>query len=167
MSLFGAAWTLGSIKYLAQSGAAGLTYYETTGWRGVMEKQCGSPLPDKFPSVAGAVFPLYHVLADVAEFAGGSVLWSQSSAPLKVESLALLNAKRRCVLLANFASQAQRVRLTGIKGAVRVKILDASNVADAMTATGAFRQQSGVESGEVFDLPPCSIARVDFVEEKI
>ena len=37
MSLFGAGWTLGSIKYLSESGASSVTYYETTGWRGVME----------------------------------------------------------------------------------------------------------------------------------
>ena len=43
MSLFAAAWTLGSIKYLAESGASSVTYYETTGWRGVMETEAGSP----------------------------------------------------------------------------------------------------------------------------
>jgi len=34
--LFGAGWTAGSLKYLCASGAASLTYYETSGWRGVM-----------------------------------------------------------------------------------------------------------------------------------
>jgi len=37
MSLYGAAWTLGSIKYLAESGADFITYYETVGLRGVMQ----------------------------------------------------------------------------------------------------------------------------------
>ena len=31
MSLFGAGWTAGSLKYLAEGGAHSLTYYETTG----------------------------------------------------------------------------------------------------------------------------------------
>ncbi len=48
MSLFGAAWTAGSIKYLAESGAASLTYYETTGWQGLIERETGSPLPELF-----------------------------------------------------------------------------------------------------------------------
>ena len=34
MSLFGAAWTVGSVKSLAEAGAAAMTYFETTGWRG-------------------------------------------------------------------------------------------------------------------------------------
>jgi hypothetical protein len=68
MSLFAACWTVGSIKYLAESGTAAITYYETTGWRGVMETEQGSPHPDRFPSEAGMVFPLYHVFADLAEW---------------------------------------------------------------------------------------------------
>ncbi len=40
----------GSVRNLAQSGAAGITYFETTGWRGVMETDRGSPVPDKFRS---------------------------------------------------------------------------------------------------------------------
>ncbi len=48
MSLFGAAWTLGSLKYLCESETHSLTYYETTGWRGVMETELGSHLPEKF-----------------------------------------------------------------------------------------------------------------------
>jgi hypothetical protein len=87
MSLFGAGWTAGSLKYLCESGAASLTYYETSGWRGVMELAGGSSLPERFRSLPGGVFPLYHVLADVGEFAGGEVIPSESSAPLRVEGL--------------------------------------------------------------------------------
>ena len=58
LSLFAAAWTLAMIKALAEAGADSVTFYETTGWRGVMETAAGSPLPEKFPSIPGAVFPL-------------------------------------------------------------------------------------------------------------
>ncbi|HTE18107.1 MAG TPA: hypothetical protein VK689_06970, partial [Armatimonadota bacterium] len=102
-SLFGAAWTVGSVKYLAESAAAGVTYYETTGWRGVMEMAAGSPLPHRFPSRPGEVFPLYHVLADVGELAGGEVLHSRSSQPLKVEVLALRKDGVVRLLLANLS----------------------------------------------------------------
>ena len=45
LSLFGAGWTLGSLRAVVSSGALSVTYYETTGWRGVMEQAGGSPLP--------------------------------------------------------------------------------------------------------------------------
>ncbi len=89
MSLFGACWTLGGIKYLAENGVSSATFFETTGPLGVMETESGSPLPEKFQSISGAVFPLFHIFADVADLAGGQVIQSKSSNPLKVESLAL------------------------------------------------------------------------------
>jgi D-apionolactonase len=88
MSLFGAGWTLGSLKYLAESGVGSVTYYETTGWFGVMETEQGCPLPEQFPSRPGMVFPLYHVLADAGELAGAEVLPVASSQPLAFDGLA-------------------------------------------------------------------------------
>jgi hypothetical protein len=164
MSLFGAAWTLGSLKYLAQSGASSVTFYETTGWRGVMETAGGSPIPEKFPSIAGAVFPLYHVLADVAEFTGGKVLESWSNTPLQVECLALRKNNRCCLLLGNFSHLPQQVQLQGIAGKARCKLLDISNVVEAMRMPEAYGQQVGVEINGVLELTPYSVARVDFVD---
>ena len=57
MSLFGAAWTLGAIKHLAEQGAARATFYETTGWLGVMEEaRPALRSPRGFPRT-GQVFP--------------------------------------------------------------------------------------------------------------
>ena len=38
MSLFAAAWTVGSLAGLAEAGVASITYYETVGWRGIMAR---------------------------------------------------------------------------------------------------------------------------------
>ena len=88
-SLYGLAWTLGSLKYLAESGVHSITYYETTGWRGVMEQENGAALPHKFFSSASGVYPVYHLFADIAEFAGGWIWPVQSSQPLCLEGLLL------------------------------------------------------------------------------
>src|SRR3989442_910385 len=81
-SLLAAVWTLVSAKHLAEAGAASVTYFETTGWRGVMETDEGTGLPDRFCSRPGTVFPVYHVLADLCELAGAEVLEAKSSEPL-------------------------------------------------------------------------------------
>ena len=65
MSIFGAACTVGSLKYLLGSGLEAVTYFETTGCRGLMERVDGCPLSEDFHSDPATVFPLYHVLADV------------------------------------------------------------------------------------------------------
>ncbi len=105
MSLFGAGWTVGSLKYLAESGVGQVTYYETSGWRGVMETECGSPLPEIFRSFPGGVFPMYHVFADIGEYARGQVLPTRSSNPLHVDCLALRSGGKRgsCSLISPLA----------------------------------------------------------------
>ncbi len=68
LSLLNAAWTLGSIVGLAGAGVASLTYFETTGWRGVMEATALAARHPLFPSIPGMVFPVYSVFAAVAGF---------------------------------------------------------------------------------------------------
>jgi hypothetical protein len=169
MSLFGAGWTLAALKQLAQSRVASVTFYEPTGWRGVMETESGSPLPDKFRSVPGGVFPLYHVLADVGEFSGGSVLPSKSSAPLRVQAMVLQKEGRQRVLAANLTGEPQRVLVPAPAERLRVRWLDETNALAAMTEPEAYRKKPGeariAERGSLeLELRPFGLARID-VEE--
>jgi D-apionolactonase len=174
MSLFGAGWTLGSLKSLCESkyvyhaDVGSITYYETTGWRGVMETESGSPLPSKFRSLPGSVFPLYHVLADVCEFAGGEVLLSTSGAPLKVTGLILAKGQRRRVVLGNLTTQPQVVRVTntGLGRSVRVKSLDETTAEEAAESPESFRASRGTlthtEGGWIeVRLRPYAVVRID------
>lgn len=146
MSLFGAGWTLGSLKYLSESSASSITYYETTGWRGVMETEAGSPLPSLFPSLPGTVFPLYHVLADIGEFAGGQILQTASSAPLQVAALTLQKENRRRLLCANLTGDSQTVRLEifARTNLYRSRFLDAARAEQAMHEPERFRAADGL-----------------------
>ena len=143
MSLFGAGWTVGSLKYLAESGVDSLTYYETNGWRGVMETETGSLLPNIFRSRPGCVFPVYHIIADFGEFAGGNVIPTVSSEKLCVESFAMQKNGKIRVLISNLTTESQRVVLHNVEGRVRVRQLDESNVIDAMCLAEEFRNNAG------------------------
>ena len=167
ISLFGAGWTLGSIKYLAETGAvASVTYYETTGWRGVMETAQGSALPQQFHSIAGGVFPLYHVLADVGEFAGGTVIQSTSSEPLQVDGLVLQKDDHTRILVTNFTAQAQQVFIHPVQQQATVRYLDETNAESAMAAPAEFRATAGdlltVTAGKLeLTLRPFAVACID------
>jgi hypothetical protein len=169
MSLFGAGWTLASLKYLAESRhLAYVTYYETTGWRGVMETDSGSPMPAKFNSIPGGVFPIYHVLADVGEFAGGAVLPSRSTSTLHVDGVVLRKDKMVRVILANLGAEPQRVRLPALSARATLWMLDETNAEDAMSTPEAFRARVGeaLQGSEgIFQvsLRPFAIARIDMV----
>ena len=167
MSLFGAGWTLGSIKYLAESGVESVTYYETTGWRGVMEAEGGAPQPELFPSLPRAVFPLYHVLADIGEFDSADVLASISSAPLQVDGLALRKAGRTRIMLANLSPDTQSIAVAAVKGEASLRVLDATNAEAAMLTPEIFREDGGdrIFAGDGvlrLLLNPYAIARIDF-----
>lgn len=142
MSLFGAGWTVGCLHALSRSGASSVTLYETTGWRGVMETEKGSFLPEQFASFPGGVYPLYHPLADLPADRA-QVLVTHSSHPLDAEALALrLPDGRLRVLLVNHAEACREVRVTGLPGAVaRLRTLDLTNVERAMRAPEAYRTE--------------------------
>jgi hypothetical protein len=166
MSLFGAGWTLGTLKALARPGVYSLTYYETTGRLGVMEREKDPPLHSAFPSMPGWAFPLYHILCDVGEFAGAGVLPWTSGNNLTVEGIGLAKNGKTRILLANLTDKIQRVRLACplLKGEVRVKRLDESNVMAAMSMAGIFRTDNGdpmTGSPLDLDLLPYGVARVD------
>ena len=141
MSLFGAAWTVGSLKSLAEAGVYSVTYYETTGWRGVMETDLGSPLPHKFPSRPGRVFPLYHALADVGAFAGGAVIRTRSSDPLRADAVAVRKDGHTRVLVANLAAEPQHLGVTGVPAAVSLRVLDEESVERATREPESFRRE--------------------------
>jgi len=166
MSLFGAVWTLGSLKYLCESGVDSVTYYETTGWRGVMEREAGSPLPEKFRSLPGAAFPVYHVFADIGEFAGGQVLPSRSTEPDRVVTMSISKGEKRRILAGNLTGEKLQVTLRDLTGRARVTTLDESSVLNAMTDPQAFRRSEPVIGGRsceglVIELRPYSIIRID------
>jgi hypothetical protein len=157
---------LAGLKHLAQARLASVTFFETAGWRGIMETDAGSPLPGKFRSTPGAVFPLYHVLADISEFAGGQVVFSQSQDHLAVEVFALRKAARARVLLANLSHQPQTVRLPWRASAAHVRCLDESNALAAMTEPERFRLQPGKRKRPSarkleLELLPYALARID------
>ncbi len=168
MSLFGAVWTLGCLKMLAESALDSVTFFETSGWRGVMEVEGGSSLPEVFHSLPGAVFPMYHVFADVGEFVGGDVIPTQTNQPLHVTGLALRKDGRTRYLLANLSASLQRVMLKGLSEQVSIRQMDETNAEQAMSAPEAFRSQSGqstpTHQGELeIELRPYAVARIDSV----
>jgi len=147
LSLFGAAWTLGSLKYLAESGASSITYYETAGAQGILERDAGTRYPNLFPSERGQVFPLYHVIADVLEYAAGTVLPSRSSAPLEFDALVLRKGLSTRVLLANMTAATQAIRFAwpGSDSRIAIRKLDEHTLRRATLAAEDYRRAKPTE----------------------
>lgn len=57
LSLFAAAWTVGSLKRMADEGVDAATYFELAGWRGLLENREHLTRRELFPSDRGSSFP--------------------------------------------------------------------------------------------------------------
>jgi D-apionolactonase len=169
LSLLGAGWTLGSLARLAtHPGVQSLTYYETTGWRGVMEQETGCPWPQEFPSIPGAVFPLYHVFADLAD--------ARQLAPLVIPGTPRLTGlmawdaqARPRLLLANLGEGPLQVCLRIPSPMATIRWLDETSALQAMTVPAVYRAEAGRMAtlrGErlQLDLPALAWARIDFID---
>lgn len=178
LSLLGAAWTAGSLASLGSAGVASVTYYELLGWSGVLEQAAGSADPVRFPSEPGSAFPLYHVLADVGEWAGADVLRVQVSDILTVAGLALRRGSQTRLLLANLTPEPQTVAVTvqsldvqaggeqAVAGDWLLRQLDETTVRRATTHPEAFRAEAGTrltaEDGRFqVELAAYAVARLD------
>lgn len=170
LSLFAAGWTLGSLRHLAGAGAASLTYFETTGRLGVMERRDGGTPHPRFPAPPGTLFPLYHLLAAVADFAGGDRLDADIDAPLAplaIEALALRSERRCRLLVANLTADRRRVTVTGPPlSSATVRTLDETNAGTWRTDPDFLRASIGDRTNATrwegtLDLLPFAIAVVD------
>jgi D-apionolactonase len=161
-TLFGAAWTVASLKHLAEAGPASITYFETVGWRGVLEREEGPALPEKFPSRPGRPFPLYHVLADVGEWREFvRVREARSSASLDVVALAVEDDVGIHLLIANLTQRPQRVQIRGLEtDDLSLRMLDEQTAEEAGADPAAFRRRRE-KSGPELDLGPWAVARLD------
>ena len=103
---FGAAWTVGSIKRLAEAGAESLTYYQAAGPFGVMD--------------GDELFPMYEVFRAIGEMTdGGEVLSCVSSDPLAFDALAIQKGRHLRLLVACLQPESIEITITGLDDAPR------------------------------------------------
>lgn len=170
-SLFGAGWTLGSLKRLALEGASTATYFETTGLLGVL---AGNGLPGEFrksPAFdfeieAGWVYPMYHVFADFAEFVGGQAFDMASDAPMRFDGVLLHAEGKGCILVANLEETPGRVRLEGLGKVTGMRRLNEKNAMHAMENPEGYRSAPfepcpETDGGREIEMMPFEIVRLD------
>lgn len=108
---FAAQWTLGSLKYLSQSGADLVTYYETVGWKGWMQGEQQPENKKLFPAQANEIFPVYEALKMLSGYS--RIVPSVSSHPLLFDGLILSSEEKLKIILFNFSAEDIEIRLNG------------------------------------------------------
>ncbi len=167
-SLFGAAWTVASLARLVGiKNVHSLTYFETVGVRGVMEALSGTQWPSLFPSIPGAVYPLYHVLADLAGFT--RILPTSSTLPLHLDGFSLTNESgQQRVVLANLLPDSQTIKIKTGTQSVRVRLMDEDTILMAQERPEEFRELSNLTldsmGGKIeLTLKPYAVVCMDYL----
>ncbi|MBR9999965.1 MAG: hypothetical protein KFF73_13390, partial [Cyclobacteriaceae bacterium] len=161
MSLFGACWTLASIKYLSEAGINWISYYETAGWRGLVQGPDDPPESRIFKTGQGDVFPVYLVFRWLSEIREATLIRTFSSNPLIFDGLAVRHDSAIHVFLANFSLRDQKIDIPGSKSPCHQRILSIKNVREFMKDPEG---KNIITRSEVADvrLPPCSINWISF-----
>ena len=158
---------------MTAAGAERITFYETVGWRGVIETDAGPPDGVPFSSVPGGVYPAYHLFADIAEFTAYAsdcrVAPFEVGRPAALRGLAVKRGDRQRWLIANLTRDTQHLQLPhGVvspRGSCIGRILSEENLDYAMRDAEAFRASTDalVSQGRL-SLPPYAVARIDTFE---
>jgi len=132
MSLFGACWTLISIKYMAEAGVNWATYFETAGWRGLIQGNIPPLIDKKFKADRFDYFPVYQVFDWVKECKNGSIIHSKSSYPLIFNGFTVKDNGLYHIFLANFTRDILKINIDGHGKPISHKFLSENNVKDFM-----------------------------------
>ena len=161
-SLWCAAWTAGSVGALAAAGAACVTYFQLSGWLGIMSRQGSPARSGPVAAWPGGVFPTFHVLRDLSGSADAPVLRLTSSLPDAICGVALRTAHGVRVLLGNLSDSVQQVRLSGRTPMHwRGRRLDAGVARAAATDPEGFHAETGGVQHPELELPAYSVLRLD------
>ncbi|HMG89435.1 MAG TPA: hypothetical protein VK589_05235 [Chryseolinea sp.] len=124
LSMFGAAWMLGSFKHLAENGVASITFFETSGLNGIIPHPDES-WPETFVDGDDAVYPLYIVLKELLTHKHSRVIKLVSNYPLLVDGLALTDSDGKLTIyLMNFTGKDQLVTLPAASRMRRASTID-------------------------------------------
>ncbi len=108
-TLYAACWTLGSLRHLAQSETACITYFETVGWRGVMQGDRQVQMPMRFPAQRNMLFPIYHLLRQVMAERNSEWIPLESSDTLAIKGIMFKKGMEATLLIANLHEEAKEV----------------------------------------------------------
>ena len=158
-TLFCAAWTVGSLaRLLPLDRVQSLTFYETSGPRGVMTSE-----PDSAdPKAHGKLFPVYYVFEAIAGIR--DLLPVSISDPTLVAAFALRNEQGQSIgLIANLTNDPKDVELEVPASALNVLSIDETSISEAAEGRLPSMDRIVTDRGRVkVTLPPQGLIKLLF-----
>jgi hypothetical protein len=158
--LFGAAWNLALVAHAAQAGIEALALAAPSGACGIVYRTLGWSQP-WFDEHGRGVFPLFHVLADLARAAGRARLEATASHGRAIQALAYRDGDEAVLWLANLTPEPRPVRLEGLSSKqAEVARLDAPTFPAITSGPDGFRQGERLPRPDGLELDAFAVARI-------
>jgi hypothetical protein len=158
--LFAAAWNVGLLSAFAKGGLDAVSLGAVTGPQGAIYRKADHAQP-WFDGSKAEVYPTYHVLAGLAAASGNRRLDAVSSAPSTIAALAHKSPDGTELWLANLTPEAQKVKLSGLKGAAEIHRLTDGNFQKLATDPGFLSGKGeAVKKLSSIELGPYGVVRI-------
>jgi hypothetical protein len=164
-SLFAAGWTIGSLAKLATVGHVhSLTYFETSGVRGLIAPSDPNRIPQTFPCIHNSVYPMYFPFLLCSGGGFTRALRTISSHPWETDGFTLIdNMGLRNILIANLTSKDLSIKIKTGTCKTHIRTLSSSNLLESLVnplewikSTPLSTQAAGGKTH--VDLPPYAIS---------
>ena len=155
----------GSLKYLSEAGASSVTYYETTGWRGVVERADGLGAAGALPLARrGGVPALPPARRRRSAGAGRRFSRCESSDVLSAVGLAVRGRRRDAPARGQPDARRAGVAVAPLEGEVALRRLNEYTAGEAASDPEEFRRrrETAAADGELtLMLAPYEVVRID------
>jgi hypothetical protein len=157
--LLGAAWNLGYAGHMARGAVHTLSLSAPVGEYGIVYRKM--PYAQPWFDEAGAVFPVFHVIASMAAAAGRPRLEVTSTAPREVGAVAFRTPAGIQLWLANLTGQDRAVELHGAAAEADIRRLDESTFERCAAGLHGFDATATRAATQRIELLPYAVARLD------
>jgi hypothetical protein len=160
--LFGAAFAVGYFARAASAGIESVCFGAPTGPFGLVYRKMAHPQPWFDGQSGQRVYPLYHVLAAIAQGKGAALRPLESSDEKRLLGLGWQRADGEMeAWLANLTAEPQTVRIGGLAGSPRVQRLDAENFERATRDPQGFGATAhAMDVSQPLSLLPYAVIRI-------
>jgi hypothetical protein len=156
MSLFAAGWTFGSLLSLAAGGAEWVTFYQATGWQGIIQGDSDPEKPGLFAGRKGDIFPVFHVLRLLSRPGNMLAIPCHVSKPLACSAMILKGKEKDLLVVANHTPDKLQISVEGYNP-VRYACWDSTNLPQSYVDPSFMEKLEFTETGgSVFSLEPYS-----------
>lgn len=160
--LLGAAWNVGYVAHAAAGGVEAVVLSAPVGEFGIVHH--AMPWSQPWFDAAGGVYPVYHVVAGLAQAAGAELLETTSADGREVQAVTCRQDGKTTLWVANLTEEVWDVAVEGLsRDSAAARVMDAASFTAATSGVDGFEALPARPIAGNLRLDAYAVARIDVV----